>query len=272
MKIFAGLSRTDYEDVFRAVGALIDERGWSNVSLMEVDEGLIVQVMIKPDQRETKPRLETYLLTDTDLERVLREAVMRRRKKELERESEPTPALTASPPPTPSRLIEGLLATKGSTTGGTPSGWPAPAAPPPPPPLARPSNAESASSRSTPTDFSEIASQIAKMGQAPLGQTPRLPILGDQPGRTAPILPGEPDANGVTSFDATPFDPEPMRLSNQPPESKIDTGAARAAVVMAHIVAARLRSGVPMTPDDPDLASLLEQVRALDESNIGEKG
>jgi hypothetical protein len=62
-----------------------------------------------------------------------------------------------------------------------------------------------------------------------------------------------------------------MRLSSQPPESKIDTGAARAAVVMAHIVAARLRSGVPMTPDDPDLASLLEQVRALDESGIGEK-
>ena len=45
MKLFAGLSRTDYEDVLRAVGALIDERSWSNISLMEVDEGLIVQVL-----------------------------------------------------------------------------------------------------------------------------------------------------------------------------------------------------------------------------------
>src|SRR5262245_45813009 len=97
MKLFAGLSRTDYEDVFRAVGALIDERGWSNVSLMEVDEGMVVQVMIKPDQRETKPRLETYLLTDTDLERVLREAVTRRRKKELELDS--AQALTPNPAP-----------------------------------------------------------------------------------------------------------------------------------------------------------------------------
>jgi hypothetical protein len=40
-------------------------------------------------------------------------------------------------------------------------------------------------------------------------------------------------------------------------------------VVMAHIVAARLRSGVAMTVDDPDLLSLLDQVRALDETGIG---
>ena len=38
---------------------------------------------------------------------------------------------------------------------------------------------------------------------------------------------------------------------------------------MAHIVSARLRSGVPMTGDDPDLVSLLEQVRALDGVGIG---
>ncbi|MFN8540731.1 MAG: hypothetical protein U0232_25040 [Thermomicrobiales bacterium] len=270
MKIFAGLSRTDYEDVFRAVGALIDERGWSNVSLMEVDEGLVVQVMVKADQRETKPRLETYLLTDTDLERVLREAVMRRRKKELEREQEP--ALTASPkpPPPPSRLIEGLLAAKGGPGNGGAMPRPEPSAPPPAPPVARSLNGSGASSRGASADFSEISSQIARMGQAPLGHTPQLPVAQARPERLPGMLPTAAE-DDVAPFDASPFDPAPMRLSNQPPEAKIDHGAARAAVVMAHIVAARLKSGVPMTPDDPDLASLLEQVRALDESNIGEK-
>jgi hypothetical protein len=267
MKIFAGLSRTDYEELFRAVGALVDERGWSNVSLMEVDDGLVVQVMLRPDQRETKPRLETYLLTDTDLERVLREAVMRRHKKELEREGESVPVLATS------RRTKRLLVTEMSADVGVESNWPDPAPPSPPsPPLARPANGESDFSHSSSTDFSEISSQIARMAYAPLGQASRLPVLGDQPGRTAPLLPGEPNVDGVTPFDATPFAPAPLRLSNQPPDSKIDTGAARAAVVMAHIVAARLKSGVPITPDDPDLASLLEQVRALDESNIGEKG
>jgi hypothetical protein len=276
MKLFAGLSRTDYEDVFRAVGALIDERGWSNVSLMEVDEGLVVQVMVKADQREMKPRLETYLLTDTDLERVLRDAVMRRRKKELDREAEPVlsaapkpPQAPIKPPPAPSRLIEGLLASKGGQGNGTPSTWAEPQIPPPPPPLARMSNGNGAASRGAPTDFSEISSQIVKMGQSPLGQNPQLPILQSQPGRApghSPAVEAE-----VAPFDATPFDPAPMRLSNQQAEPKLDHGAARAAVVMAHIVAARLKSGMPMTSDDPDLASLLEQVRALDESNIGEK-
>ena len=32
----------------------------------------------------------------------------------------------------------------------------------------------------------------------------------------------------------------------------VQGGVARAAVVMAHIVAARLKSGVPITSDDPD--------------------
>ena len=261
MKIFAGLSRTDYEDVFRAVGALIDERGWSNVSLMEVDEGLIVQVMIKPDQRETKPRLETYLLTDTDLERVLRDAVMRRKKREQPRPADQPATLTAAPPP-PSKLVEGVLATKASPEGNGPA-WPS--QPAPPPPVARPIPDSRDNMRGAAMEFSEISSQLAQITQAPADTVPHLPVLPTR-SKIAALLP-----TATEEDEVTPFAPAPMRLSNQPPENKIDTGAARAAVVMAHIVAARLKSGVPMTSDDPDLASLLEQVRALDESNIGEK-
>lgn len=251
MKLFAGLSRTDYEDVFRAVGALIDERGWSNVSVMEVDDGLIVQVMIKPDQRETKPHLETYLLTDTDLERVLRDAVLRRHRKELGRLAEPLPPPPVSAPPTPSRMISGMLASRGASA--TPSAWSTPAAP-------LPANGLAATPRDSSEDFSAVASQMARLTQQPRDHAPHPPVL---PVRAEP--PSAPDD------EPTPFAPAPMRLSHQPTENRIDIGVARAAVVMAHIVAARLKSGVPMTSDDPDLASLLEQVRALDEGNIGAK-
>ncbi len=258
MKLFAGLSRTDYEDVFRAVGALIDERGWSNVSVMEVDDGLIVQVMIKPDQRETKPHLETYLLTDNDLERVLRDAVMRRQRKELGKQSEPPPPPPVSAPPTPSKMISGLLASRGAPAA--PADWSTPAA-------SSPSSGLAASPRDSSSDFSAVASQMAQLAQQPRERNSHLPILPTRPELPFPI----PAAAPAEEDEAAPFAPAPMRLSHQPTENKIDTGVARAAVVMAHIVAARLKSGVPMTSDDPDLASLLEQVRALDEGNIGAK-
>src|SRR5918997_1112521 len=77
MRLFAGLSRTDYEEVFRAIGALLDERGWTNVALMEVEEGLVLQGTPKPAYQE-KPRLEVYLLTDSDVEGVMRDALARR--------------------------------------------------------------------------------------------------------------------------------------------------------------------------------------------------
>lgn len=55
----------------------------------------------------------------------------------------------------------------------------------------------------------------------------------------------------------------PLPVTTHPPE------VARAAVVMAHVVAARLQSGMPMTGDDPDLTLLLEQIHALDDGGIG---
>lgn len=71
--------------------------------------------------------------------------------------------------------------------------------------------------------------------------------------------------------DTPIFAPAPMRFTpvQEPPPPAYDAGAARAAVVMAHIVAARIKSGVPISGDDPDLESLLEQVRALDDAGIG---
>ena len=232
MKLFAGLSRTDYEDVFRAVGALIDERGWSNVGLSEVDEGMILQVLVRPTAREVTPRLETYLLTDADLEHILRDAILRRKKQQLAMTAEPEappPPAAPSGPPTPSKLVEERLAVLVSQSRE--SRLPAPPAPPEEePPL---------------PDFGDLLNEhVAARGDG-----------------TSPVAIFDAD-------DLEPFSPAPMRLATATPA--YDAGAARAAVVMAHIVAARIRSGVPISGDDPDLASLLEQVRALDSTGIGE--
>jgi hypothetical protein len=254
MKLFAGLSRTDYEDVLRAVGALIDERGWSNISLMEVDEGLIVQVLARPSLRQARPHLETYLLTDGDLERVQQDAVRRRKKRD------------APPPATPQ-----------------------PIAPPEPSPALLPAP-NSTSSRPAPSRLVEdrLASLVA---QGREGRAPQSPVSADEEPPLPPLpalhgLPTERSLGMVEEFDesvffpqtaaldspdddAPIFAPEPMRFTAVPTPPAYDPGAARAAVVMAHIVAARIKSGVPLTSDDPDLASLLEQVRALDELGIG---
>ncbi len=260
MKLFAGLSRTDYEDVFRAIGALIDERGWSNVSLMEVDEGVVVQVMERPSLRETRPRLETYLLTDTDLERVMRDAALQHYK-------QPAPPVFVAPPELP------------------------PLAPPAPHVLPEPLLPAPSEARTFPTPGRLVEERLVSMATArgPLamrdassaaaeGPLPPLPTLdglpGERPlgagGASEPPLPlAEAAPVPFTVPDESPFVPAPLRLSAAPAPPTIDAGVARAAVVMAHIVAARLKSGMPMTGDDPDLASLLEQVRALDQTGIG---
>ena len=227
MRLFVGLSRTDYEEVLRAVGALIDERGWTNVTLLEVDEGIIVQAADKQSQREAKPRLETYLLTDSDLERVMREATMRRRKR-----AGSTVAQPATPVAAPDHDdLEALNA----------ADQPAPS-----------------------------ARSLSSGGSLPPVREPVLPnhdratIAAFQAPDEIPLAPLPDD------ISSSPFSPAPMKLASGPANTNLNADAARAAVVMAHIVAARLRSGVPMTGDDPDLLSLLDQVRALDETGIGQ--
>src|SRR5919202_2800055 len=96
MRLFAGLSRTDYEEVFRAIGALLDERGWTNVALMEVEEGLVLQGTPRATYQE-KPSLEVYLLTDSDVEAVLRDALARRHAAAARATPRPEPQAAAKP-------------------------------------------------------------------------------------------------------------------------------------------------------------------------------
>lgn len=261
MKLFAGLSRTDYEELFRAVGALIDEREWSNISLLEVDEGLIVQATAKPTLRQTRPHLETYLLTDEDLERIQRDAVRRRG----EGVPNPAPTASATAPSEPARAAT------------TDQAW-AQATSQPSRPLAGRMVEDRPAALVAQGCDGRAATDAARSSASDDEPLPPMPDLSG--------LPGERGLGAIEAFDesayvpqasaprgaedAPTFAPAPLRFAPlEPSPPAYDAGAARAAVVMAHIVAARIKSGVPLTGDDPDLASLLEQVRALDDAGIG---
>lgn len=73
MKLFAGLSSSDYQDLFRAVGAWIDERGLLELRIWEHADGLVLQG--RPSAEEP---YETVLMTDDDLRELLTEAYRRR--------------------------------------------------------------------------------------------------------------------------------------------------------------------------------------------------
>ncbi len=81
MKLFSGLSRTDYQDVLRAIGHYIDQQQFSNIRLLETEEGIILPGATVVRERGGELKTETYLLTSEDLESLLREAYARRGKK-----------------------------------------------------------------------------------------------------------------------------------------------------------------------------------------------
>ena len=217
MRLFAGLSRTDYEEVFRAIGALLDERGWTNVALMEVEEGLVLQGTPRATYQD-RPSLEVYLLTDSDVEGVMRDALARRQ----------AAASRAAPRPEPEPQAAAQPATEER-------------------PPARP--AEATDHRAKPVPGAMDSARAKESGD-----------WRNRPG-DLPLPSFEEQRAGSPA--------DPLSVATPEQEGEIDLGAARAAVVMAHIVAARLRSGIPLTGDDPDLNALLEQVQALDKTGIG---
>jgi hypothetical protein len=76
MKLFAGLSSTDYQDVLRAIGAFLDENGLRDIRLWEHEDGLILQARGRDDSESP---YQTYLLTDEDLYDLLHKAYERRK-------------------------------------------------------------------------------------------------------------------------------------------------------------------------------------------------
>ncbi len=73
MKIFDSLSRTDYQDLLRALGLMLDERGLRDMRMWEHADGLILQ-----GRRPNEPTYQTIMLTDGDLHEILRQSYSRR--------------------------------------------------------------------------------------------------------------------------------------------------------------------------------------------------
>lgn len=70
MPLFAGLERTEYQDVLCAVGRLMGAEGFRNFRLVEQENGLILQVSRSSGAGRG---FETYLLTTEDIEALLRD-------------------------------------------------------------------------------------------------------------------------------------------------------------------------------------------------------
>lgn len=66
MKLFEGLSRTDHQDLFRAIGAMLDEEGLRDVRIWEHGDGMVVQ-----GRRSAKGEYESILLSDERLQSLL---------------------------------------------------------------------------------------------------------------------------------------------------------------------------------------------------------
>jgi hypothetical protein len=76
MKLFAGLSKTDYQDVLRTIGLYADEMGLQSLRLVEVEDGIVIQCLQNKDGEGAVT--ETLLLTDDDLREMLMQAYKRR--------------------------------------------------------------------------------------------------------------------------------------------------------------------------------------------------
>jgi hypothetical protein len=85
MRIYEGSPRQDFEEVFRSIGAFIDQRGMREVLLVEAPDGFIVQGVVTAGQSGgnwseslgTQSK-ETLTFLDDDIARFMEESVARR--------------------------------------------------------------------------------------------------------------------------------------------------------------------------------------------------
>jgi hypothetical protein len=85
MRIYEGSARQDFEEVFRSIGAFLDQRGMRDVLLLEAPDGFIVQGLVVSGSNTgtwsesvgTQVK-ETLTFLDDDIARFMEEAGARR--------------------------------------------------------------------------------------------------------------------------------------------------------------------------------------------------
>src|SRR5258705_6827960 len=91
MRIYEGSPRQDFEEVFRSIGAFIDQRGMHEVLLVEAPDGFIVQGIVAAgaaggawSESLGSQAKETLTFLDDDIARFMEESVARRGKPQPE--------------------------------------------------------------------------------------------------------------------------------------------------------------------------------------------
>jgi hypothetical protein len=86
MRIYEGSPRQDFEEVFRSIGAFLDQRGMKDVLLVEAPDGFIVQGLVLAGAEGAwsegmgQQVKETLTFLDDDIARFMDEAAARRGK------------------------------------------------------------------------------------------------------------------------------------------------------------------------------------------------
>ena len=95
MRIYEGSPRQDFEEVFRSIGAFIDQRGMHEVLLVEAPDGFIVQGIVVAgaaggtwSESIGSQSKETLTFLDDDIARFMEESVARRGRPATEPEQE----------------------------------------------------------------------------------------------------------------------------------------------------------------------------------------
>ena len=85
MRIYDGSPRQDFEEVFRAIGAVLDDRGYREILLTEVPDGFLIQGLRAADAASSSwsdavghLAKETITFSDEEIARYMDEAIARR--------------------------------------------------------------------------------------------------------------------------------------------------------------------------------------------------
>jgi hypothetical protein len=95
MRIYEGSPRQDFQEVFRSIGAFLDQRGMHEVLLVEAPDGFIVQGLVVSgggtgawSESIGSQSKETLTFLDDDIARFMEESVARRGRPVAEPEKE----------------------------------------------------------------------------------------------------------------------------------------------------------------------------------------
>jgi hypothetical protein len=75
------MKHSDYQDVLRALGYFIDDHGYTDVRIIETEDGLVLQGRVADRAAIGESSFDTFLITDDDVKVMVRDAFLRRGQK-----------------------------------------------------------------------------------------------------------------------------------------------------------------------------------------------